>query len=247
MTVIVATVYHSAGAQNWGETYLETGMETEESTFGLFQKSVTIPSKSPRSLFGVPRKRSTPFRPPSFALTPTDALMGGQAATYAGGVDGGQRQQQQRHTDDQEQLSCLEKALQQAHGGPVWMEPSTALSPAPHYAPLSVQEDVSHLSWLRRVGPLWSREQKSRVAVPSFHRKLGSLPSALGGVEQHSVMAMDKQPGKDCTPGRWVLSLWLPGGRPHSRCQQKPSQAMSLQLLVCLEELFKALKKERVA
>lgn len=76
-----------------------------------------------------------------------------------------------------------------------------AFSSAPHYAPLSVQEDFSHLSWLPRVGPLWSWEHKSRVAVPSFPRKLGSLPSALGGIEQHGVMAIEKELEKDYMPG----------------------------------------------
>lgn len=149
-------------------------------------------------------KRSTSLRPPSLSPPRSHRYLdrSGQAATYAGGVDSGQRQQQQRHTDDQQQLSRLEKALQQAHGGPVWIE-----SFVPHYASLSVHEDFSHLPWLPRVSPLRSREQRSKVAVPSFHRKLGCLPFALGETEQHSVMAIEKEPGKGLCTERWVFSL----------------------------------------
>lgn len=39
------------------------------------------------------------------------------------------------------------------------------------------------------------------MAVPSFHIKLGSLPSALGRMEQHSVMAIEKELEKNSVPG----------------------------------------------
>jgi hypothetical protein len=73
----------------------------------------------------------------------------------------------------------------------------TGTALALHYAPLSVQEDFSHLSWLPRVSLLWSWGQKSRAAVPRFHRRLGSLPSALGGIDEHGIMAIEKKLGKD--------------------------------------------------
>lgn len=117
-------------------------------------------------------------------------------------------------------------------------------SSAPLYAPLPIREDVSHLPWLPRVSPLRSWEQKSRVAVPSFHIKLGSLPSALGRMEQHSVMAIEKELERDSVPGRWVLPLWLTRGWLHSRHQQKPSQAMCLRLLISCEEPLKASKNK---
>ena len=88
-----------------------------------------------------------------------------------------------------------------------WIESSMASSSVLRYAPLSVQEDFTHLPWLPRVSPLWSREQRSRVAAPSFHRKLGCLTFAVGEVEQHSVMAIEEEPGKAYTPERWVFSL----------------------------------------
>lgn len=97
---------------------------------------------------------------------PTHARVPTGASTHATGVQDGQGQQQQWHTDDQQQVPGPEQALQPAHGGlaprllpsdPLSWRDSLTLGSAR----LRVQKDVLHLSsWLPGV-LLWSRGGKA--------------------------------------------------------------------------------------
>lgn len=81
-------------------------------------------------------RHPTALRSPFFALPQTPGP--GQVGTYTAGVEDGQRQQQQRNADDQQQVPRSKKALQQTHGGPIssprpWTR-SARSAFGPHYA-----------------------------------------------------------------------------------------------------------------
>lgn len=130
-------------------------------------------------LLSTNRKPRRAWQTPHSLHRPQQVGSGGQAGTHAAGMEHRQRQQQERHQDDEQQLPGSEKALQQAHPGP-----RVASSPSePSRQPSAWTACDARPQSERLLQPFLA--SKSPLASPGQNRRAGTGPVCTTGWASH--------------------------------------------------------------
>lgn len=128
----------------------------------------------------------------------------GRACTHAAGVQHGQREQQERREDDEQQVPGSQEALEQTHPSGSERRPRAWL-PLALLSAQSVQGAFLDLG-LQESSPVLGAEERSYS--PGLHRRLGSSSPVLAGIGEHRFMPSKRKRGR-VTDGDIVGSLCL--------------------------------------